>query len=270
MPVAIGGVGGSGTRVVAGLVRSLGFAMGRDLNGPNDNLAYTLLFKHPDVPALSPEAFTARARLFVAAMTGKRPPTSRERALVAELAAEDRPQHDRRWLQQRAKALLASGEPLADRRRWGWKEPNTHIALPQWRQVLPRLRYIHVVRNGLDMAFSGNQNQRELWGRLLLGRDPERTPAGSLAYWCAAHRRVAEIGATLGDDFLWLDFDALCRDPDPGLRRLADFLGAPHGQLLAHRDDIEPPASIGRSRDVDLAPFAPADLDYLRSIGHLS
>lgn len=269
MPIAIGGVGGSGTRVVAGVVRQLGYAMGRDLNGPNDNLAYTLLFKHPDVPALTPEAFTARARLFVAAMTGKRPPTSRERALVAELAAHDRPQHDRRWLQQRARALLLPAEPLADRRRWGWKEPNTHIALPQWRQTLPRLRYVHVVRNGLDMAFSSNQNQRELWGPLLLGRVPERTPADSLAYWCAAHRRVAGLGATMGDDFLWLDFDALCREPDAGLRRLADFLDVPHADALALRHLVATPDSTGRAADVDLAPFAPADLDYLRSIGHL-
>lgn len=37
-PVAIGGVGGSGTRVVAEIVRSLGYYLGGDLNSANDNL----------------------------------------------------------------------------------------------------------------------------------------------------------------------------------------------------------------------------------------
>jgi len=46
-PVAIGGVGGSGTRVVAETVNRLGIAFGRDLNGASDNLLYTLLFKRP-------------------------------------------------------------------------------------------------------------------------------------------------------------------------------------------------------------------------------
>ena len=44
-PVVIGGVGGSGTRVIAEILRELKFFIGNDLNGPLDNLTYTLLFK---------------------------------------------------------------------------------------------------------------------------------------------------------------------------------------------------------------------------------
>lgn len=46
-PVVIGGVGGSGTRVVAELLENLGFYIGSDLNTASDNLTYTLLFKRP-------------------------------------------------------------------------------------------------------------------------------------------------------------------------------------------------------------------------------
>ncbi|MCX6279657.1 MAG: hypothetical protein NT004_16405, partial [Bacteroidetes bacterium] len=44
-PVVVGGVGGSGTRVIAEILSLLNFYLGNDLNGPNDFLLYTLLFK---------------------------------------------------------------------------------------------------------------------------------------------------------------------------------------------------------------------------------
>ena len=47
-PVAIGGVGGSGTRVVAEVLKCLGFYLGSLLNSSLDNLWFTLLFKRPD------------------------------------------------------------------------------------------------------------------------------------------------------------------------------------------------------------------------------
>jgi len=46
-PIVVGGVGGSGTRVVAEILSKFGFYLGNDLNGASDNLLYTLLFKRP-------------------------------------------------------------------------------------------------------------------------------------------------------------------------------------------------------------------------------
>ena len=46
-PVAVGGVGGSGTRVVAEVMRAFGFYLGSELNAASDNLWFTLLFRRP-------------------------------------------------------------------------------------------------------------------------------------------------------------------------------------------------------------------------------
>lgn len=46
-PVVIGGIGGSGTRIVAEILSRWGFYIGNDLNKFNDKLLYTLLFKRP-------------------------------------------------------------------------------------------------------------------------------------------------------------------------------------------------------------------------------
>ena len=48
-PVVVGGVGGSGTRVIAQLLQSLDFDMGSDLNESLDDLSFTALFKRPSL-----------------------------------------------------------------------------------------------------------------------------------------------------------------------------------------------------------------------------
>ena len=48
-PIVIGGIGGSGTRVVTQLLQSLGFDMGSDLNESLDDLGFTALFKRPSL-----------------------------------------------------------------------------------------------------------------------------------------------------------------------------------------------------------------------------
>ena len=46
-PLVIGGLGGSGTRVVADILLAQGWYLGQDLNRAKDNLLFTLLFKRP-------------------------------------------------------------------------------------------------------------------------------------------------------------------------------------------------------------------------------
>mgnify|MGYP004007565703 CR=1 FL=1 len=48
-PVAIGGIGGSGTRLIASVLRDIGFFLGADLNEASDNLWFTLLFKRMEL-----------------------------------------------------------------------------------------------------------------------------------------------------------------------------------------------------------------------------
>ena len=73
-PLVIGGLGGSGTRVVAEIVLAQGWYLGQDLNRARDNLLFSLLFKRPywrrqlsnDVAA-----FQRHVELFQRRMAGK-------------------------------------------------------------------------------------------------------------------------------------------------------------------------------------------------------
>lgn len=272
--IAVGGIGGSGTRLIARFLIELGWHMGEDLNDANDNLAFTLLFKRAEVLGLSAAEFDRLVEVFVAGMTRARAFSAEEQALIGAAAALGRAQHPRDWLQARAAALLAQSGRPARSGPWGWKEPNTHVVLERLYAALPNMKYVHVMRNGVDMAYSSNQNQPRLWGSHYLGGSPQQeiSPDYSLRYWCAVHRRIFEVAALPGnrERFLFLNFDRLCgADPRGELDRLLAFLElAPSPQTIERLlGMIARPASIGRGRAGGLQAFAAADVAYVAELG---
>jgi len=266
--VAVGGVGGSGTRVVAGLLQDLGFYLGPDLNEAKDNLWFTFLFKRREIAHASDEEFDSLVRIFCEAMHSQPVVAPEHIALVRRLAASGREQRPAEWFQERAESLFGivagPSKPLL-----GWKEPNTHIVLDRLASRMPGLRYIHVVRNGLDMALSRNQNQTRLWGPLITGKPFDPSPRYALHHWCKAHKRVSEIGRRMGDRFHLVNFDELCGNPSKVIDGIAAFLGIKLDAEMREKlcAEVKSPASIGRFRKQDLTVFDPEDVAFVASCG---
>jgi hypothetical protein len=269
-PVAVGGVDGSGTRVVAAILSALGFHIGGDLNSSLDNLWFTILFKRPEALDGPAEDFRARFTVFQKVMCGTDPLTDAEIRLVRECAANPPSQHDPRWSLERADSLIRECSGVRNNGAWGWKEPNTHVILARLGATVPGLRYIHVVRNGLDMAYSWNQNQLQIWGSRFLGHDSiEVTPRASLQYWVAVHRTVLQTGRKMGSRFLMVSYDQLCADPLRELPPLLNFLGfeASPGRIADLSALIKPPESIGRFKCHPREELDPADIEFVETMG---
>jgi hypothetical protein len=278
-PVAIGGVGGSGTRVAASLVRMLGIYLGSDLNPALDNLWFTLLFKRPrwyERGRVAGESVASLLAVFERAMTTGLADVADEadRTLIAS-AADDIESYPRPMGAGRAQAasLLASRALIPAGAAWGWKEPNTHIFLSDLADFFPRLKYLHVIRHGLDMAFSTNQAQVLNWGHLLLPSGPssDASPSRALKYWLAANERACALGDRLGADrFLLLRFESLCADPKQEIRRVAEFLGMDVSPARLERLAALPlaPVTSGRYRDQRLDVFDPQDVERVRRFGY--
>ena len=266
--MAIGGVGGSGTRLIARLLMELGFFMGGDLNEVHDNLWFTLLFKRPEILSLPDDEFRELAAIFVARMTGARDLSAGEAERVRRLAESDMPQYPPVGLKLRAESLL-NGPPAPPDGPWGWKEPNTHIVMDRLPALLPGMKYIHVMRNGLDMAHSANQNQLQLWGPHFVGPEVEVSPYFSLKYWHVVHRRIRDVGARLGERFLLLNYDRFCAQPAEGVRGLLGFLET--SRSPAEVDElaglVKHPASIGRFKEHGIDVFDPADVAFVATLG---
>ncbi|HEX5716199.1 MAG TPA: sulfotransferase [Thermoanaerobaculia bacterium] len=271
-PVAIGGVGGSGTRLVAQLLADLGFFLGADLNESYDNLWFTLLFKRREILQAGHEELADLIAIFRGAMTNPRPLSTAQLGLVQHLAEADRLAHDAEWLRHRALSLeswSARGKPTSG--AWGWKEPNTHVVLERLEPLLPGMKYIHVVRNGLDMAYSSNQSQLRLWGPSFLGCEEiaDASPRLSLKYWHAVHRAALDHRRRLGNRFLLLNYDRLCTDPEESLGTLLHFLEAEPARSTLDRllASIRPPESVGRFRQHPPSDFDPEDVAFARELG---
>jgi hypothetical protein len=259
-PVVVGGVGGSGTRLVAEMLRSIGFDLGRDLNVSNDNLWFTLLFRRPRwyEQALADGSGQGRHVMqaiawFEDAMLGRlRPCAELERLLddaVEELTAQGL---DRPFVWERRQRFLEWGSTAIESRAWGWKEPNSHVYMEQLSQHFgERIRYVHVIRDGIEVARRGNQRQLQNWGPrfgVQVGPMSEsRSPISpAVDYWIAANRRALKLGPALfGERFLVVNLNRLRSDPTPGVVRLLEFLEIDAtSQLVSELADLTYPADL--------------------------
>ena len=139
-------------------------------------------------------------------------------------------------------ATLGPGRP------WGWKEPRCIYLLPFFHQQLPALRFLHVVRDGRDMALSANQNQLRKHG------DAAPIPADlsqserSMALWSWVNVAAARYGEEqLRDRYLRIRFEDLCSRPAEVAPGIVEFFGLT-GDAVAAIRTIAPPASLGRWR----------------------
>jgi len=241
-PVAIGGVGGSGTRVTAAMVESLGFDPGPSRNEALDDLTFIALFKRPNdyrdvsglIPADHPAALAA-TRVFASVRSGGRRPVAdvlpMVRASITLPSNESSPglsigfasMGNRVSRLRRLPAVFGRRPP--DAPPWMWKEPNTLLFLPTLYREIPRLRYIHMVRNGLSMAKSRNNFQLTNWGYLFgVAVPPGDQELQKLIYWARINLAVSDFLADQPRSLV-VTHERTVADPEGVLDDIATFLG---------------------------------------------
>ncbi|MEZ5572066.1 MAG: sulfotransferase [Halioglobus sp.] len=181
-PIVIGGLGGSGTRLVTEIVQKEGVTFGGPKNDFLDNLWFSLLFVRRTILLKPIEEVRRLVWLFTNAMRHSLPLPDELLPLIEEAALHDRgPSLRKAVLDEARETLVNNMFPGNSEGLWGWKQPNSHILLPLLNQFFPKMKFIYVLRNGLDMAFSYNQNQlKYFWGDLLLEGDVEPSPRNAL------------------------------------------------------------------------------------------
>lgn len=271
-PIAVGGVGGSGTRLLAQVLLQLGVAMPGPLNDALDNLWFTLLFKRQSALVDADEDFAALLNLFLQRLQNIQHTSKKATSLVEGAVRVPRQTHPIDQMKNAAQSLLAdtTGPPLASDAPFGWKEPNTHIFLERLLRACPTLRYVHVMRHGVDMALSGNQSQLRLWGPIFQERAALAGPADSLTFWCAVHRRIDRIATSHPGRVLTVKFEDLCQQTEPVVRSIADFLGLTVRQRTLSKiiGDCAAPPSVGRYKSASMDAFCSDDIEYVVSKGY--
>jgi hypothetical protein len=261
--VAVGALGGSGTRVFARVLMDLGYYLGAWRNAADDNLLVSELLKDPEAAASGGYDQRRAVDRFVRSMQGALPGWTDYQAVHETRSVCGKPAGVRPTLAVTRRLLqTAIGARRGDHVGWGWKEPFTHLFLDAFAARVPDLRYVHVLRHGLDMAYSANRSQLDRFAARFgvpVPRAPADVPVAQLRLWLATTERVLEVAPRLfGDRFLLMRYDDLVTRPHDEIARLAGFLGIADTGW----DDVAAgisATSIGRYRDQDLSVF-PADL----------
>jgi hypothetical protein len=222
-PAVVGATGGSGTRVVARIAREGGLYIGAEGLNESEDPLYLSDFYDRWINAVVGGGGRLRVRVDAQMVNEFRI------VLARHLSALD-------------------GRPA----RWGWKEPRSIYLLPFLDRHLPGLRFLHVVRDGRDMALSANQNQLNKHGSLIgLTQPLPSGPAASIALWSWVNGEAARYGRErLRDRYLRVRFEDLCEQPAGVAARIFEFLGL-EGDVRAAAAAVTPPRSLGRWRAAD-------------------
>jgi hypothetical protein len=259
-PVAVGGIGGSGTRVVARILQTLGGYLGGVLNESLDNLWFTLLMKRP--------AMLSRRRSSEGNTAG--PLATFDRAMTEGL--RDYPRADEEWyiedafrervgdvtLKQAASLFTSGPPPGYPYEFWGFKEPCAAMWVEEMAAYWANLRYVHVVRDGQDMCLSHTMRRviRD-WGPHFGVYNSESVDA-RMRFWKASNSAAISAGEQLGERFLLVPFEDLCENPRAYIEQLGELAGVRASRFVIDEAEwfVRAPSSIGRGANLEVSPWA--------------
>ena len=286
-PIVIGGIGGSGTRAVAAILRNFEIYIGDDLNSSLDNISYTFLFKRPKwfyKNRSNKRIINTGLHIFEKSLKSNKHYSPGELTfLINATISMARYGHNAQkhgsglWAFRRLFHILYKRQNnILSYNGYGWKEPNSHLIIENMNEHFTQLKYIHVVRNGLDMAYSTNQQQLYNWGPMFgvpLPETKEEIPLASFRYWVEINRNVLELSNKLGPDkILFVNFDNLCVNPEIEIKKLINFLGIRINKNQLKKAVAIPvvPHSKDRFLAHDISDFRRDDLEFLHSLGFKS
>jgi len=271
--IAIGGMGGSGTRAVAEIFGQAGLYMGDDLNGANDNLFFTRLFKDPCwYKSASENNIEERLEIFERYM-GQGSITPSDFVKICRVATSNKVyRSDTRFYINLSRKVFRKRTAI---QTWGWKEPNTQIYVNTLMKYFKQLKYIHVIRHGLDMAYSKNKQQLKNWGWKfnihLSGKEDEKELAiKQVDYWIRSNQYVQEICSKYPGRYMLLHHEELCNDTVTTIDRILAFSGIKTD--VHNRNNLYSiPKNTGsnkRYKDQDISIFSPEQIKQIISHGY--
>lgn len=192
-PIVVGGVGGSGTRLVVQMLMEIRVFMGSVRNASEDAM--------PFVPVYDSHINTYLSG--VVSYTG----------LTASLV-------------QALDSHFGSGssDSICN---WGWKNPRSIYILPLLDELFTGMRFIHVVRDGVAMATSENQAQLQKHGAWVIPENFQGLPQieRALLLWSIVNNVAANYGKKMGSRYILIRYEDICTDPVKATMSLASALG---------------------------------------------
>ena len=272
----IGGNGGSGTRVFAEILIRSGMYLGYDLNRSNDDLLFTYLFKHPHCFAYIQNQYNSLVEQLLnihhRMMFGKLPRSLNNWTLFIKAGWDHmskRIYYGSRWVFNRWWQIRKMIQPEKST-IWGWKEPHTIFFLSEIQKYYRNARYLLVLRNGLDMAYTQNVQQMVHWGKRYQIDSKDLSPKNKFDYWYKSNRATINlIKEFYPKNFLVLKLEDLCSVKEKKIMQLLSFAGLDSSKIPLEIWNIPKlPASSGRYHQQDTSWVDTSVKNKLAEIGY--
>jgi Sulfotransferase family/Protein of unknown function (DUF1232) len=225
-PIVVYNASHSGSRLLTRMLARMGVYMGANLNASEDSI---------DIAELVEHIVLEHAPVFTNLFEVGDP-------MLGELAIS-------------AVAAHLSGRPPGA--RWGWKLCETGHALPVIARLFPDARFVHLIRDGRDVAFSTfvapkhpywrkiyfNTANIRSWRGLAMTQRAYRAhgPLFNAARWANSVSLGRGHGAMLGERYHEVRYEALVTEPARVARELAAHL------------ELPAPALFGASLEIDVS-----------------
>jgi hypothetical protein len=159
---------------------------------------------------------------------------------------------------------------------WGFKGPRSMYVLPYLHRLFPGMTFLHLIRDGRDMAISRNHGQVRKHYAAVFGEAPgDESNVAAAQLWSKANLEAnAWCRANLPDRHMIVRYEQLCNEPTETIAQILNLLRWPFTQdrLSQLASPIRPSPGIGRWRSTagaDMAPITAACSDGLRAFGYL-
>jgi hypothetical protein len=132
----------------------------------------------------------------------------------------------------------------AGKPRWGDKTPRYVTSMAKLARAIPEARFVHMIRDGRDVALSTNRRLVELRGSKPV---PAERMAKRWRHRILSARRVEQVQGR----YMEIRYEDLVRDTEPGLRRVCEFteLGWNPVMLSYHERASERLQEMNRERE---------------------
>lgn len=172
-PAIIFGTGGSGTRLVQSIVARGGFHMGYNLNHAGDALDLVGVLDRSIGPIL------AEAGRLDYELTSLSP------------ALRDKTLSDIR------ETLSSFFAEKPHEKYVGFKNPRWIFLVPFLAELFPAGKFVHVIRSGMDIVSSSNQNQFELYSDDIVREKTADELIRKLLFWARVNAQALRVGTEI-------------------------------------------------------------------------
>ena len=246
-PLIIGGSPGSGTRMFCQIAIDAGIYMGTNTNTTYANDAM--------------EFFKFYAKWVNFWLLRKKRPLSinQKKKMLEEFKACEK--------------LHLESKP-ANKLLWGFKNPRSIHLLSFLHEVYPKMKFLHVVRDGRDVAYT----KWGAWvvkkhGKVLLGKEIQNA-RDRLQVWSHTHIEASSYGESKMNEhnYFRVRFEDLCFDTKNTIESIQRFWNISNIDLTSTINKVKMVPSIGRwkKHESEMSNLSKLDLMALEHFGYLN